>query len=144
MNKAQPGAAAFLQQGHRPTIPQTTHPASALDHSDLYIRDLDGMRTSFLQLVSAHKMKRVADNAESDEDLQADPVAGAANQAQKVVGYLIDGMVKVLHDDDVEDEHKKDWCFNETESQTTLQGIKQFSKRIWLPQLTSKMRLSLN
>merc|ERR1719392_576462 len=67
-------------------------------------------------------MKRIADGAESDED--ADPVGAAANQAQKVVGYLIDGMVKVLHDDDVEDEHKKDWCFNETETMTRVQEEK--------------------
>lgn len=122
MSKAKGGAASFLQQGYRPVIPQVQQHASLLDHGAPYMQDLEGARTSFLQLVSAHRIKRIADSTESDED--ADPVAGAANQAQKVVGYLIDGMVKVLHDDDVEDEHKKDWCFNETESQTTLQGDK--------------------
>lgn len=122
MSKAKGGAASFLQQGNRPVIPQVQQHASLLDHSAPYMQDLEGARTSFLQLVSAHRIKRIADSVEADED--ADPVAGAANQAQKVVGYLIDGMVKVLHDDDVEDEHKKDWCFNETESQTTLQGDK--------------------
>jgi len=66
-------------------------------------------------------MKRLDDSEESDEE---DQPTATGNQAQKVVGYLIDGMVKVLHDDDVEDEHKKDWCFNETETQTQLQGDK--------------------
>merc|ERR1719313_639826 len=38
---------------------------------------------------------------------------------------MIDNMVHVLHDDDVEDEHKKDWCANETEVTTNLQTEKQ-------------------
>merc|ERR1719310_2566992 len=37
---------------------------------------------------------------------------------------MIDNMVEVLHNDDVEDEHKKDWCFNETASFTQLQEDK--------------------
>jgi len=121
MNKAQPGAAAFLQQGTAPVIPQPFKLPSLLDHSSVYIQDLDGARTSFLQLVSKHRMKRSTDNEELDEDANG-PEAGS--QAVKVVGYLIDGMVKVLHDDDVDDEHKKDWCFNETQTQTQLQGDK--------------------
>merc|ERR1719387_1275296 len=36
-------------------------------------------------------------------------------QAEKVVKKMINGMVSVLHDEDVTDEHKKDWCSNETE-----------------------------
>merc|ERR1719314_58722 len=66
-------------------------------------------------------MKRSMDNEELDEDANG-PEAGS--QAVKVVGYLIDGMVKVLHDDDVNDEHKKDWCYNETNTQTQLQEDK--------------------
>ena len=34
-------------------------------------------------------------------------------------------MVGVLHDEDVDDEHKKEWCANETE---TAHGIKAASK----------------
>merc|ERR1719420_304134 len=37
-----------------------------------------------------------------------------ATQATKIVGHMIDNMVEVLHNDDVNDEHKKDWCHNET------------------------------
>merc|ERR1719375_844052 len=38
-----------------------------------------------------------------------------AGAAENMVKSMIDGMVGVLHDEDVDDEHKKDWCFNETQ-----------------------------
>merc|ERR1719217_1662237 len=60
--------------------------------------------------------------------LREEPQSGAAwaaneeakaqksgSAAEKLVTHMIDGMVAVLHDDDVEDEHKKYWCANETE-----------------------------
>lgn len=37
-----------------------------------------------------------------------------AGRAAKVVDFMIDNMVETLHSDDVDDEHKKDWCANET------------------------------
>merc|ERR1719375_2220299 len=37
-----------------------------------------------------------------------------AGAAENMVKSMIDGMVGVLHDEDVDDEHKKDWCANET------------------------------
>lgn len=43
-----------------------------------------------------------------------------ASGAAKVVDQMIDGMVHVLHDEDVADEHKKDWCANETETTDAL------------------------
>merc|ERR1719456_1534157 len=45
--------------------------------------------------------------------------------AAKVVDGMIDNMVHVLHDEDVEDEHKKDWCSNETEVTEKLNTEKQ-------------------
>merc|ERR1719502_1077498 len=48
-----------------------------------------------------------------------------SNGASKVVHFMIDNMVEVLHNDDVEDEHKKAFCFNETESFTQLQADKE-------------------
>jgi len=39
-----------------------------------------------------------------------------AGQAEKVVHFMINNMVEVLHNDDVNDEHKKEFCANETES----------------------------
>ena len=39
---------------------------------------------------------------------------GAVSTAAKVVDYMVDSMVEVLHNDDVNDEHKKDFCSNAT------------------------------
>lgn len=44
--------------------------------------------------------------------------------ATKVVNFMIDNMVHHLHDEDVDDEHKKVFCFNETETQTRMQEEK--------------------
>merc|ERR1719380_590118 len=38
---------------------------------------------------------------------------------------MIDDMVHVLHDEDIEDEHKKEFCANETEKSTALRAEKQ-------------------
>lgn len=45
--------------------------------------------------------------------------------AEKVVGGMINEMVHILHDEDVEDEHKKDWCANETEKLDMTKTEKQ-------------------
>lgn len=45
--------------------------------------------------------------------------------ASKVVHFMIDNMVEQLHNDDVDDEHKKQFCFNETESFTQLEADKE-------------------
>jgi hypothetical protein len=52
-------------------------------------------------------------------------VAKNANAAEKVVGFMIDNMVETLHDDDVNDEHKKNFCANETVSFHQLQEDKE-------------------
>merc|ERR1719316_1848194 len=52
-------------------------------------------------------------------------VAKSASAAEKVVGFMIDNMVETLHNDDVNDEHKKDFCANETASFTQLQADKE-------------------
>jgi len=44
--------------------------------------------------------------------------------AVKVVNFMIDNMVHQLHNDDIDDEHKKDWCFNETDVMTRVQEEK--------------------
>jgi hypothetical protein len=48
-----------------------------------------------------------------------------AGDAATVVTHMVDDMVHVLHDEDVEDEHKKSFCANETERTTNLQNEKQ-------------------
>jgi len=42
------------------------------------------------------------------------------SQAAKVVDYMVNEMVEVLHDDDVNDEHKKAFCDNETATFTQI------------------------
>merc|ERR1719482_1065937 len=57
-----------------------------------------------------------------------EPDAGAAKYAgaaEKVVSNMVDDMVHVLHDEDVDDEHKKDWCANETEKVNGIKAEKQ-------------------
>merc|ERR1719316_2625125 len=48
-----------------------------------------------------------------------------AGAAENMVKGMIDGMVGVLHDEDVDDEHKKDWCANETEIAHDLEASKK-------------------
>merc|ERR1719428_1988966 len=45
--------------------------------------------------------------------------------AEKLVKGMIDGMVGVLHDEDVGDEHKKAWCANETEVSHAIEAEKK-------------------
>jgi len=46
------------------------------------------------------------------------------DDAEKLVVHMIDGMVGVMHDEDVGDEHKKEWCANETEVQHEIEAQK--------------------
>merc|ERR1719191_668245 len=45
-------------------------------------------------------------------------------ELEKVVHFMINNMVEVLHNDDVNDEHKKDFCANETEAYYQLEQEK--------------------
>jgi predicted nucleic acid-binding Zn-ribbon protein len=49
----------------------------------------------------------------------------AGTQAAKVVNFMIDNMVETLHEDDVSDEHKMDFCQNETTVFTQLKADKE-------------------
>jgi len=61
-------------------------------------------------------------NTEVRKEMRA-PEAGS--EAKNVITGMIDGMVHVLHDEEIEDEHKKEFCANETETTTTLKQGKQ-------------------
>merc|ERR1719214_139523 len=63
-----------------------------------------------------------ADTNEPGVDEAGAKYAGAA---EKVVSNMVDDMVHVLHDEDVDDEHKKDWCANETEKVNGIKAEKQ-------------------
>merc|ERR1719161_3411623 len=71
---------------------------------------------ALLQRKSALKKKALAfvQNKVSVQVHAPDNVAKNADRAAKVVDFMIDNMVETLHDDDVNDEHKKDFCANET------------------------------
>merc|ERR1719160_1671667 len=45
--------------------------------------------------------------------------------AEKLVVHMIDGMVGVMHDEDVGDEHKKAWCANETKVSHGIEAEKK-------------------
>merc|ERR1719160_182621 len=49
------------------------------------------------------------------------------DDAEKLVVHMIDGMVGVMHDEDVSDEHKKTWCANETE---VMHGVEADKKSL--------------
>jgi len=54
-----------------------------------------------------------------------EPAAPPGDAAEKLVTHMINGMVGVLHDDDVSDEHKKAWCANETEVAHGIETAKE-------------------
>lgn len=45
--------------------------------------------------------------------------------AEQLVKHMISGMVGVMHDEDVNDEHKKEWCANETKVQHEVEAQKK-------------------
>merc|ERR1719487_1941744 len=53
-----------------------------------------------------------------------EPVS-AGDAAEKLVVHMVDGMVGILHDEDVTDEHKKAWCANETEVSHGIEAAKK-------------------
>merc|ERR1719174_3045289 len=87
--KAVPSA-SFVQQPRH---------ASAMDSWDVLFLQRQAVTHKALAKVRAHAPDDVEENA---------------GQAAKVVDFMIDNMVEGLHEDDVNDEHKKDWCANET------------------------------
>merc|ERR1719262_1082394 len=55
----------------------------------------------------------------------AGPAPAGGDAAEKLVVHMIDGMVGVMHDEDVGDEHKKAWCANETEVSHGIEAAKK-------------------
>jgi hypothetical protein len=71
---------------------------------------------------------------------QPDDVTKNAGQAAKVVDFMIDNMVETIHDDDVNDEHKKEWCANET----TVMHQLESDKKALTEELTKKLEVLEN
>jgi len=107
--KALPSAALMQQQKH-------TYDAL------LQLRD-EGRR---LQGKSSPKPKLVLASMAAHVRQHEEPGVGEfAGQAEKMVVHMVGGMVGVLHDEDVEDEHKKYWCANETEITHKIEAEKK-------------------
>jgi len=95
---------------------------------------------AFLQVGSARARKRVASRFKlvSAHKAAEEPPADAADpmaEAEKMVTGMISGLVKTLHEEDVNDEIKKTWCANETEVNEALKA----SKTTETEQLTASM-----
>merc|ERR1719310_922545 len=76
-----------------------------------------------MRLTSATKAMSRTHRVQLNKGLPGTPSAAqeSGTQAMKVVDFMIDNMVETLHEDDVNDEHKKDFCANET---TVMEQLK--------------------
>lgn len=74
---------------------------------------------ALLQVTSLHKVVLRVHSTIKEE-----PVS-TADAASEMVSKMVDGMVAVLHDTDVTDEHKKEWCVNETEIASKIEAEKE-------------------
>ena len=63
-----------------------------------------------------HLLLMALTGEERSSNLEPEGTEKYAGQASTVVTGMVDSMVHVLHDEDVEDEHKKDFCHNETQT----------------------------
>lgn len=104
---------------------------------------------AFLQISSTHTTKRVAKRAAlkliSSHRGAEEPAAEEAEvetttvdpmvEVEKMVTGMIGGLVKTLHEEDVNDEVKKIWCANETEVNEELKVSKTTEKE----QITANM-----
>merc|ERR1719316_1188136 len=69
--------------------------------------------------------QQVHEDPTMEMGMSADGTHKNPDAAEKLVVHMIDGMVGVMHDEDVGDEHKKAWCANETE---VMHGIEAEKK----------------
>merc|ERR1719160_1486366 len=70
----------------------------------------EGKRLQQGRALSKPKLVLTSVNAHIRQHGEPGGVGEFAGQAEKMVVHMVDGMVGVLHDEDVSDEHKKDWC----------------------------------
>jgi hypothetical protein len=112
--KAKPGA--FVQQPARVTydalLQLTTKSKAVKKHISLI---------ALKQQIRANP----EEGAEFHDTGTAEGTHEHPDPAEKLVVHMIDGMVGVMHDEDVGDEHKKIWCANETEVMHGVEAEKQ-------------------
>eukprot|EP00746_Dinoflagellata_sp_MGD_P159313 gnl/MRDRNA2_/MRDRNA2_86675_c0_seq2.p1 gnl/MRDRNA2_/MRDRNA2_86675_c0~~gnl/MRDRNA2_/MRDRNA2_86675_c0_seq2.p1 ORF type:complete len:784 (+),score=285.06 gnl/MRDRNA2_/MRDRNA2_86675_c0_seq2:112-2463(+) len=77
-------------------------------------------------LIQLHNKRNLAKGKEEPaKEEEPIGVGDAFTKSEKLVAHMIDGMVGVLHDEDVGDEHKKAWCANETEIAYKIKAEKE-------------------
>jgi len=75
---------------------------------------------ALLQVTQQHRVL-LRSHGKSREE----PEPSTKDAAADMVSHMVDGMVAVLHDADVSDEHKKEWCSNETEISHKIEADKK-------------------
>merc|ERR1719379_2484968 len=78
------------------------------------------------KVVQKH-MQKVHEDPSVEDHFGAHGTHENPDAAEKLVVHMIDGMVGVMHDEDVGDEHKKAWCANETE---VMHGVEAEKKDV--------------
>lgn len=117
--KASKGAAALVQKPIRKTYDALLQLSSRND-------DINAVKPRTSGLLSLKHNIIVEDGKEVDlSEHQDGHSTNMAGEAEKLVVGMVDGMVGVLHDEDVGDEHKKAWCANET---TVAHGLEAQKK----------------
>merc|ERR1719265_591686 len=110
-------SAALVQKG-----PKKTYDAliQLITRPGLHIKASHHHHKVRLALVGVQqKIKRA-----EPEDLTISKQSNTGDAAEKLVVGMVNGMVGVLHDEDVGDEHKKAWCANETEVAHGIEAAK--------------------
>jgi len=123
LKSALPGAAAFISQAAKQPV-QDFEALVETKHQQVTVTNQKEVT------VAPHKLLLAQKQGKDPKD-----ATEFADDAGKVVHFMINNMVEVLHNDDVNDEHKKDFCANETESyyqleQEKLHDVKMLSASI--------------
>jgi hypothetical protein len=116
--------------GNEPTLLATNHPKPHKSYLAL-VQNAATLKDKTAAPAKRHILKLLSVKSATHEkardlfrDTRPAGVDESAGAATKVVNFMIDNMVENLHQDDVDDEHKKDWCFNETDVMTRVQEEK--------------------
>jgi len=112
MASALPGAAAFISKAAKQPVQDFEALVQTADQKTIVTKQEK-------VTVAPHKLFLAQNNAKAPKD-----ATEFADDAGKVVHFMINNMVEVLHNDDVNDEHKKDFCANETEAYYQLEQEK--------------------
>jgi hypothetical protein len=99
--------AVFAQRFRLTPKPVQTYDAFLQIDSTRNVETVAQRGVAFLAVAQRvrHEHKHKAEAAQPDD---------SQSPAKAVVTTLVNGMVAVLHDEDIGDEHKKEWCANET------------------------------